>query len=60
MTRTVWQTADLKNVPYVPRCSSCGYYKKELKSHWFFTGLYCIACIQDILWDNTRTMEEMI
>ena len=58
MTRAVWRDAE-KDTPYVPRCSRCGYFKKTLKRHWFFTGMYCIACIQDVLWDNTRTMEEM-
>ena len=58
--RTVWRPVDESDYAYVPRCSICGTFKKEdLNRHWFFTGIYCIGCIQDILWDDTRTMEEM-
>ena len=55
--RTVWRDADLDT--YVPRCGSCGKFKKLLKQHWFFSGIYCIECIQDILYDNARTLEEI-
>ena len=57
--RTVWRVVDLEETVYVARCSSCGYRKKELREHWFFTGMYCLSCIVDILWDNCRTFEEM-
>ena len=56
--RTVWTKASVDSI-YEPRCSVCGKYKKSLFFHWFFTGLYCIACIQGILYDDARTMEEM-
>ena len=57
--RSVWRDADLRFTQYVPRCSKCGKFKKEFKEHWFFRGLYCIECIQDILYDNTRTIMEL-
>ena len=59
--RTVWRKYDDDiDGAWVPRCSVCGGWKKEeLRRHWFFSGLYCVGCIQDILWDNSRTMEEM-
>lgn len=57
--RSVWTVIDPNDSHYVHRCSHCGYFKKELRAHWFFTGLYCIACIQDILWSNIRTIQEM-
>lgn len=56
--RSVWRDAD-STTPYVPRCSICGKFKEVLKRHWFFTGLYCIGCIQDILYDDARTLEEI-
>ena len=57
--RTVWRKVKPEDHNYVPRCSKCGYFKKELRIHWFFTGLYCVACIQDILYDNCRKLEEI-
>lgn len=57
--RSIWRDAVIDDLPYVPRCSCCGKYKKKLKVHWFFTGLYCIACIQDVLYDNCRTVDEI-
>lgn len=57
--RSIWTVVKKEEHEYVPRCSVCGYFKKELRMHWFFTGIYCLACIQDILWDNSRTEEEM-
>ena len=55
----VWRTVDKDEHGYVPRCSWCGYFKKELKTHWFFTGLYCVRCIQAVLYDNCRTVDEI-
>lgn len=57
--RTVWRIVDKDSHEYVPRCSNCGYFKKELRMHWFFTGLYCVACINDVLYDNARNLEEV-
>ena len=57
--RSIWRVVNKEDHNYVHRCSVCGYFKKELRMHWFFTGLYCIACIQDILWDNARNLREM-
>ena len=50
--KTVWRTADLRTVPYVPRCSSCGGFRETLKEHWFFTGLYCVPCVRYKLYDD--------
>ena len=44
---------------YVPRCSKCGKFRHELRIHWFFTGLYCLPCIQGILYDNRRNILEV-
>lgn len=57
--RTVWRVTHRDEHDYVPRCSVCGYFKRELRMHWFFTGLYCQACIQDLLYDNCRNLEEL-
>jgi ribosomal protein L34E len=57
--RSVWRIVKKDEVIYVPRCSSCGKFRKGLRAHWFFTGLYCIECIQDRLYDNARIMREM-
>ena len=57
--RSVWTVVGKDAHSFVPRCSVCGYFKKELRMHWFFSGLYCRACIQDILYDNCRTIEEI-
>ena len=59
MKRIVWRDYDKESCVYVPRCSHCGRFKKNLKQHWFFTGLYCIACIQDVLYDNARRLSEI-
>ena len=59
LKRKVWRVVYPAEHDYVHRCSVCGKFKSQLRMHWFFTGLYCVACIQDILWDNCRTMEEM-
>jgi ribosomal protein L34E len=58
MKRTVWHEYD-KNGEYVPRCSFCGRFKSKLHVHWFFTGVYCVSCVQDVLYDNARTIGEM-
>lgn len=57
--RSVWTVVRDGDTPYVHRCSCCGKFWKELRCHWFFTGLYCIACIQDVLYDNCRTVSEI-
>ena len=57
--RTVWRVVHEDETIYVQRCSRCGYFRKELRTHWFFTGLYCVGCIQNILYDDARTIEEL-
>lgn len=57
--RTVWEPADRETTPYVWRCSRCGYRKKDLFVHWFFTGMYCVSCVQEVLYDNVRSMKEI-
>lgn len=49
------------NNEFVPRCGFCGKYRKEdyLRHHWFFNGVYCLECIQDVLYDNARTIGEI-
>ena len=59
VNRSVWRDADLETCPYVARCSKCGRYKKVLKRHWFFTGMYCVQCVQEVLYDNARNFEEI-
>ena len=27
--------------------------------HWFFRGMYCLACIQDVLYDDARRYDEV-
>lgn len=44
---------------YEPRCSHCGRYGMRYWSHRFFTGIYCRRCIQDNLYMNTWTIEEV-
>jgi hypothetical protein len=55
----IWRIVKKDEHSYVPRCSHCGKYTKELRMHWFFTGIYCLPCIQDILYDNARNLEEV-
>lgn len=55
--RSVWRDADT-DTPYVARCSNCGRFR-DLKQHWFFTGMYCLACIQGRLYDDARTIKEL-
>ena len=50
--RSVWRPAS--SDVYVPRCSKCGGYKEDLKSHWFFTGMYCVDCIRYTLYDDVK------
>jgi len=57
---TVWDVYDERyDSHYVPRCSVCGGYKEGLFVHWFFTGLYCRACIQYKLYGDFRTIENI-
>ena len=56
--RSVWRDAPEVS-QYVPRCSVCGKFQRRLKEHWFFSGLYCMECIQDILYDNARNIAEV-
>ena len=44
---------------YEPRCSRCGRYPLKLLKHWFFSGLYCHGCVQDVLYDNMRNIKEI-
>ena len=60
MKRAVWRIIKKDEHNYVPRCSACGRFKEELREHWFFTGLYCIGCIQDRLYDNVRIIGEIL
>lgn len=59
VSEPIWKVLEAEDHCYVPRCSFCGHYKKELRKHWFFTGIYCLACIQDVLYDNCRTITEV-
>ncbi len=63
MKRSVWRDFEARTDTYVGRCSKCGTWNKkgkvQLKVHWFFNGVYCVSCIQDILYDDARTMEEV-
>ena len=59
--KTIWRDFDPRIDDYMPRCGVCGKYRRNdlLKVHWFFNGVYCIECIQDVLWDNARSYSEM-
>ena len=57
--RTIWREVDHGLTEYVPRCSYCGKYRQKLMQHWFYTGLYCIPCVQDVLYDNARNIGEI-
>ena len=57
--KTVWTPFDSKASVFVPRCGKCGTYKIDLYVHWFFRGPYCVRCIQNILYDNCRTIQEI-
>lgn len=59
---SVWRDFQARTSDYIGRCSKCGKYEPALKKqniklkvHWFFNGVYCESCIQDILYDNTRS-----
>ena len=54
----IWTTAHVDDI-YEPRCSFCGKFRKVLKFHWFFTGLYCENCILEVLYDDCRSFKEM-
>lgn len=59
--RPVWRNfkdTDLGNV-LVPRCSRCGTFREPLHVHWFFSGAYCRWCVQGVLYDDLRTLEDM-
>ena len=58
--RTIWRDVEITDDEgYVHRCSFCGKIKKKLKAHWFFTGLYCMNCILEVLWNDTRSWKEI-
>ena len=58
--KSVWRDAHEGDFAvFVERCSRCGRYPKVLKVHWFFRGLYCLRCIQDVLYDNSRNVSEV-
>ena len=60
--RKVWTDFSPRTSEYVGRCSFCGKYSKKegwLKIHWFFNGVYCVNCIQEVLYNDVRTLEEM-
>ena len=57
MTRSIW--IDYRADVYRDRCGFCGKFKEKMKEHWFFSGVYCVSCIQDVLYDDARTLEEM-
>mgnify|MGYP000710079602 CR=1 FL=1 len=59
IVRPIWTEPDREETVYVWRCSKCGSRKEKLMQHWFFTGLYCLSCILDVLYDNCRTIEEV-
>jgi hypothetical protein len=56
--KTVWIKKVDGDGVYVPRCSHCGKFGKELRAHWFFTGLYCYHCIVDVLWGGYKKLED--
>ena len=56
--RTVWRSAADEEI-YEPRCSYCGQWRRNLMKHWFFTGLYCIRCIHECLYNDVRNVDEI-
>ena len=59
-SRPVWRNWEAaKDHLYVKRCSKCGGFKEGLYIHWFFTGAYCRACIQYVLYCDFRTVEDL-
>ncbi len=57
--RNVWTMAEVDDI-YEPRCSFCGKYRRRLMFHWFFTGLYCINCIHEVLYDDARSLNDIM
>ena len=55
----VWREVDPNDCIYVARCSFCGAFKRKLLKHWFYTGIYCFGCVQDVLYHNVRTVKEI-
>jgi hypothetical protein len=56
----LWHKSEvLRRTCFVPRCSYCGRYEDFFYRHWFFHGFYCIGCLQEVLFDNTRTIAEI-
>ena len=55
----IWRVVDVEESIYVPRCSFCGKFRKKLLKHWFYTGIYCYSCVQDVLYDNARSVKEI-
>lgn len=59
---SVWaEPTDADLALYVQRCSCCGRVKprRELRVHWFFTGMYCITCVLVVLYDDARSEKEI-
>lgn len=56
---TIWRPFD--ESVFVPRCGRCGRYRptNELFEHWFFRGVYCLPCIQGVLYDDLRNVSEV-
>ena len=57
--QVVWRERLESDHGYVHRCSFCGKFKRVLLAHWFYTGLYCVACVNDVLYDNARKYQEV-
>ena len=56
----IWYEIDRRqDGVYVPRCSRCGRFPKTLLRHFFFTGLYCYRCVEDVLYKNVWTVKEI-
>ena len=55
----VWRVVAPDEHCYVPRCTCCGRFKGTLRMHWFFTGLYCVDCIEENLYGGYRSVKEM-
>ena len=55
--RSVW--LEVPN-DYVERCGKCGKHRhiENLRMHWFFKGVYCLNCIIDVYYDDTKSMRE--
>lgn len=61
----IWEEFEARTSDYVGRCSHCGRYKNQLRDnnkllvHWFFNGVYCTSCVQDVLYNDVRTLSEV-